>query len=308
MRVLVTGGAGFIGSHLVDELVHGGADVVVLDNLATGSLDNLHAVLDRVRLLQGDIRDEAFVGEAAEGVDFVFHEAALPSVARSVEDPASSNDVNVRGTLNVLMAARSHKVKRVVYASSSSVYGDTPELPKHEGMPTCPLSPYAVSKLAGELYCRAFTRVYGLSTVSLRYFNVFGTRQNPKSLYAAVIPIFIDGLRRGVPLTVFGDGEQTRDFTPVRNVVRANMLAMTAPGVSGGVFNVACGERVSLNAMIGMLAAFSGKQPHVQHDQARPGDVRDSLASIRLALEKLSYRPEVRFEDGLRMLWDEARR
>lgn len=308
MRVLVTGGAGFIGSHLVDELVRGGADVVVLDNLATGSLDNLGAVLDRIRLLQGDIRDEALLREATEGVDFVFHEAALPSVARSVEDPASSNDVNVRGTLNVLMAARANNVKRVIYASSSSVYGDTPELPKHEGMPVCPLSPYAVSKLAGELYCRAFTRVYGLSTVSLRYFNVFGPRQNPKSLYAAVIPIFIDNLRRGVALTVFGDGEQTRDFTPIRNVVRANMLAMTAPEVSGGVFNIACGERVSLNAMIGMLASFSGKQPSVQHDQTRPGDVRDSLASIRLALEKLSYRPEVRFEDGLRMLWDEARR
>lgn len=278
----------------------------MLDNLSTGSLTNLRGVLDRIRFIEGDIRDESAVREAVDGVDYVFHEAALSSVARSVEDPGSSNDVNVRGTLNVLMASRVCGVKRVIYASSSSVYGDTPELPKHEAMPVRPLSPYAVSKLAGENYCKAFACVYGLSTVSLRYFNVFGRRQEPHSQYAAVIPLFIDNLRRGTPLSIFGDGEQTRDFTPVQNVVRANLLAMDAPEVSGEVFNIACGERVSLNAIVSMLAMLSGREPSVRYLQARRGDVRDSLASVRLASEKLGYRPVMRFADGLGALWDEV--
>lgn len=305
MRVLVTGGAGFIGSHLVEGLVARGAEVVVVDDLSTGKLSNLRCVMDRISFVDGDIRDEHTVRDAMEGAEYVFHQAALPSVARSLEDPVASNDVNVCGTLNVLVAAREHGVKRVIYASSSSVYGDTPELPKDEAMPVNPLSPYATSKLAGESYCIVFARVYGLSTVSLRYFNVYGPRQDPDSPYAAVIPIFVRNTRRSVPLTIFGDGEQTRDFTHVENAVQANIRAMQAPGVSGEVFNVACGQRTSLNQIVDLLAVLAGRRPAVRHLADRPGDVRHSLASIRHAAERLSYRPDVQLEDGLRALWDE---
>lgn len=305
MRVLVTGGAGFIGSHLVEGLVTRGAKVVVVDNLSTGKLSNLRCVMDQIRFLDGDVRDEQTIREAVEGAEYVFHQAALPSVARSLEDPIASNDVNVCGTLNVLVAAREYGVKRVIYASSSSVYGDTPELPKDETMPVNPLSPYATSKLAGESYCSVFTRVYGLSTVSLRYFNVYGPRQDPDSPYAAVIPIFIRDMRQNAPLTVFGDGEQTRDFTHVRNAVQANVRAMEAPGVSGEVFNVACGQRISLNQIIDLLAVLAGRRPAVRYLADRPGDVRHSLASIRQATERLDYHPDVQLEEGLRALWDE---
>jgi len=305
LRVLVTGGAGFIGSHLVEGLVARGAEVVVVDDLSTGKLSNLRCVMDRISFVDGDIRDEHTVRDAMEGAEYVFHQAALPSVARSLEDPVASNDVNVCGTLNVLVAAREHGVKRVIYASSSSVYGDTPELPKDEAMPVNPLSPYATSKLAGESYCIVFARVYGLSTVSLRYFNVYGPRQDPDSPYAAVIPIFVRNTRRSVPLTIFGDGEQTRDFTHVENAVQANIRAMQAPGVSGEVFNVACGQRTSLNQIVDLLAVLAGRRPAVRHLADRPGDVRHSLASIRHAAERLSYRPDVQLEDGLRALWDE---
>ena len=259
MSVLVTGGGGFIGSHLVEALLQRGASVRALDNLTTGHRANLADALARPKaqrafsFIEGDVIDRTTVREAIKGVDYVLHQAALPSVQRSVEDPMTSNQVNVVGTLNVLMAAQEAGVRRVVYASSSSVYGDSPQLPKIESMPTNPLSPYAVSKLAAEAYCRAFTRVYGLETVSLRYFNVFGPRQDPNSLYAAVLPRFIEALLSHSPPVIYGDGAQSRDFTYIENVVQANLLALDAAGASGEAFNIACGESVTLKEVLGML-------------------------------------------------------
>src|SRR5215470_17010367 len=258
---LITGGAGFIGANLAEALVRDGERVRVLDNFSTGSLDNLAGIRDRIDIVTGDLRDYDAVKRAMQGVTYVAHQAALRSVERSVDDPLSSDDVNTHGTLHVLMAARDTSgVQRVVYASSSSVYGDSPVLPKVEDQAPAPVSPYAVSKLAGELYCRVFSKLYGVETVSLRYFNVFGPYQSPQSRYAAVIPLFMRAAFDGQPLEVHGDGEQSRDFTYIDNVVQANRLALTTPGVSGEVFNVACGERHSLLDIAAALGRLVGRE------------------------------------------------
>jgi len=296
---LVTGGAGFIGSHLVEELVKQGQRVRVIDNLSTGKKENIKPFLGEIEFIEGDIRDLELVRKAMDGVEYVLHQAAVPSVPRSVKDPLTSNSVNVEGTLNILVAARDADVKRVVYASSSSVYGDTPVLPKHEDMKQAPRSPYAVSKLGGELYCQAFYHVYGLEAVALRYFNVFGPRQDPKSQYAAVVPKFITALLHGEPPTIFGDGEQSRDFTYIENVVAANLLAAKAPGATGEVFNIACGERITINQLASILRQLIRANIEPEHTPPRPGDVRDSLADISKARELLGYEGKVDVHEGL---------
>jgi len=301
---LVTGGAGFIGSHLVDALVSQGQVARVLDNFSTGKRGNLRGSIGQIELIEGDIRDRGAVREAVTGVDYVLHQAALPSVPRSIKDPLATHEANATGTLNVLTASREAGVKRVVYASSSSVYGDTPELPKREEMTPRPMSPYAASKLAGELYCRAFCHSYGLETVCLRYFNVFGPRQDPESQYAAVIPRFICALLDGAEVCIYGDGEQTRDFTYVGNVVQANLLAATAPQAAGRTYNIACGERTSLLSLLDMLSSFTGASPRVAFDAGRKGDVRDSLADISQAHSLLGYKPEIDVQNGLRRTVD----
>lgn len=303
-QYLVTGGAGFIGSHIVEELVQRGERVRVLDNFSTGKRENLAPLLEHIELVEGNLCDLPTVRRAVEGVDCILHQGALPSVPRSVADPLASNAANVTGTLHVLVAARDADVRRVVYASSSSLYGDSPTLPKEPDMPTQPKSPYAVAKLAGEGYCRAFTEVYGLETVSLRYFNVFGPRQDPASQYSAVIPLFITSLLRGESPIVHGDGLQSRDFTYVSNVVHANLLAVSAPGVAGRVFNVACGQRHTLLDMIAILNDILGTQIAPIHTDPRPGDVRHSLADITATQEMLGYRVEVDFREGLRRTVD----
>ncbi len=299
MLYLVTGGAGFIGSHLVEELVKQGEDVRVLDNLSTGKKKNIEPFLSKIEFVEGDIRELELVKKAMDGVDYVLHQAAVPSVPRSVKDPLTSNSANVEGTLNVLIAARDAGVKRVVYASSSSVYGDTPVLPKHEEMKQAPRSPYAVSKLAGELYCQAFYHVYGLETVALRYFNVFGPWQDPESQYAAVVPKFITALLHSEPPMIFGDGEQSRDFTYIENVVEANLLAAKAPGVAAEVCNIACGERITINELARMLAEIIGVNIEPEHTPPRSGDVRDSLADISKAKRLLGYEGAVAVREGL---------
>jgi nucleoside-diphosphate-sugar epimerase len=301
-RALVTGGGGFIGSHLTEALLKEGLEVRVLDDFSTGKRENLifeHGTpsLDTV---EGDIRDPALCRKVMERVDYVFHQAALPSVQRSVEDPLGSNAVNAGGTLNVLLAARDAKVKRVMYASSSSIYGDTPTLPKKEDMSPMPLSPYALQKYTGEQYCRLFSQLYGLETVSLRYFNVFGPRQDPNSLYSAVIPRFIDALLHGRSPIVYGDGEQSRDFTYIDNVVQANMLAMSAPRLQGEIVNIACGQRISLNQLLGLLKKWIPSEKPTVYEEARAGDVRHSLADISKAKDYLKYEPGVGIETGLK--------
>jgi nucleoside-diphosphate-sugar epimerase len=298
---LVTGGAGFIGSNIVETLLEEGKSVRVLDNFSTGRHENLAAFLDRIELIEGDLRQPDDVRRAVEGVRYVLHQAAIPSVPRSVDDPVSTNEANVTGTLNLLVAARDACVKRVVFASSSSVYGDTPELPKHEGMPPEPLSPYAASKLAGEHYCRLFEMLYGFETVVLRYFNVFGPRQDPGSTYAAVVPKFIEKLLRRESPDIHGDGGQTRDFTYVADAVAANLLAcMAPPAATGQVFNIACHQQVSvleLFEMIRDLVKASGVEPN--HTPPRAGDVRDSLADISRAHKMLGYEPKWSLRAGL---------
>jgi nucleoside-diphosphate-sugar epimerase len=300
VRVLVTGGGGFIGSHLVERLVIDGHEVRVLDNFTTGRRENLAALQTEVELVEGDVRSFERVLSAVRGTDLVLHHAALPSVPRSVQDPLTTNAVNATGTLSVLLAARDAGVKRVIFASSSSVYGPGPELPKGERLRPRPISPYAVAKLAAEGYCASFHHVYGLETVVLRYFNVFGPRQDPLSEYAAVIPRFIVGMARGEALTVYGDGTQSRDFTYVENVVEANMLAMRATEASGRVFNVACGSRVTINHLVDELRAVMGTTVEVIHAPARPGEVRESSADISQAETHLLYRPRVSLREGLR--------
>ncbi len=298
---LVTGGAGFIGSNLVHRLVREGRSVRVLDNFATGRRENLAGLENKIDLREGDLRDAGFVRDTVNGAKNVIHFGALPSVQRSVEDPLTSNEVNVTGTLNLLIASRDAKVERFVFSSSSSVYGDTPTLPKREDMIPQPLSPYALSKLTGEHYCRIFHRLYGLQTFALRYFNVFGPRQNPKSQYAAVIPLFISALSRGEPCTVNGDGGQTRDFTFVDDVVEANLRCCTAPAsAAGGVFNVAWGNRTSLLELIAMLSKIIGVNIPSVHRPSRAGDVRDSQADSSRAQTQLGWTPAVTFEEGLR--------
>jgi nucleoside-diphosphate-sugar epimerase len=306
---LVTGGAGFIGSHIVDELVGRREKVRVLDNFATGKRENIAHNLEHIEFIEGDLTDLDTVGRAVDGVDYVLHLGAIPSVPRSVADPIASNEANVTGTLNVLVAARDKGVRRVVYSSSSSVYGDSPTLPKREDMPTSPLSPYAVSKLAGENYCVAFHRVYGLPAVSLRYFNVFGPRQDPQSQYAAVIPKFITRMLNGESPLVHGDGLQTRDFTYVANVVEANLLACQSERAAGQVMNAALGNCISLLDLIRVLNAILGTDLEPAFDAPRPGDVRDSQADTTRLQALLGFRAVVDFEEGLRRTveWFQAR-
>ncbi len=296
---LVTGGAGFIGSNIVLALVEKGRQVRVLDNFSTGRKENLTPVWDDIELIEGDIRDLATVRKTLKGVEYVLHQAAVASVPRSIEDPLQSNASNITGTLNVLWAAKEGRVRRLVFASSSSVYGDTPVLPKAEHMPPSLLSPYALNKLTGEYYCRLFSSIYGLETVSLRYFNVFGPRQNPDSEYAAVIPNFITAFLHQRPAVIYGDGEQTRDFTYIDNVVEANFLALEAPRVTGQIVNIASGERISLNQLVGHLGTLTGTNLVPTHAAPRVGDVRHSLADITLARELLGYHPRVDWKTGL---------
>ncbi len=303
-RYLITGGAGFIGSNIVEELLRRGEFVRVLDNFSTGRRSNLDKFTNDIDLIEGDIRSYHVVQKACQGIDFVLHQAALPSVPRSIFDPITSNDVNVNGTLNILHAAKESKVKRVVYASSSSVYGDNPKSPKSEDFIPNPKSPYAVSKLTGEYYCKVFYQIYGLETVSLRYFNVFGLRQDPNSQYAAVIPKFLKMIKNGISPTIHGDGNQSRDFTFVRNNVEANILACIAPNAAGKVFNIACGESFSLNELVQMLNQLMGTSIQPVYGPERSGDVKHSLADISRAKEDLNYRPTVMFKEGLKILVD----
>jgi len=310
---VVTGGAGFIGSHLVERLLrdHPDARLRVLDDFSTGHLQNLEfapAVGARLEIIRGDIRDRPTVERVATGADVIFHQAAMRSVPRSVADPLGANDHNVNGTLSVLEAARRAGVRRIVYASSSSVYGDRPELPKREDQPPAPISPYAVSKAAGEQYAAVWHRLYGVETVGLRYFNVFGPRQDPASEYAAVIPRFILWALKGTPLEVHGDGTQSRDFTYIDNVVEANCLAAEAPDAAGLAFNVGCGERVSLLEITARLEELIGRPVARRHTPARPGDVPHTLADIARAKRLLGYTPLVPFDEGLRRTLDYFRR
>ena len=295
---LVTGGAGFIGSHLTEELVRRGHRVRVADSLITGHRANL-AHISGVEFLEGDLADLAFARKSLEGCDFVLHQAAIPSVPRSVQDPIASNTANVDATLNVLVAARDAGVKRVVFAASSSAYGDTPTLPKHEQLPTNPLSPYALQKVVGEQYLQMFTRLYGLQTVSIRYFNVFGPRQDPSSPYSGVISVFATALLDNRSPRIYGDGEQTRDFTYVANVVDGVLRACEAPNASGEIINVATGGRISLNELFYAMRDVVGGSVEPTYAEARKGDVRDSQADIRKAKALLGYEPIVSFEDGI---------
>lgn len=300
MRYLVTGGAGFVGSHLVEHLIGSGEEVVVLDDFSTGRRENLDSFRGRFELIEGTLLDPATCARAVRGVDFILHEGAIPSVPRSVHDPLTSHEACATGTLNILIAARDAKVKRVVYAASSSAYGNTAELPKHEDMLPRPLSPYAAAKYAGECYCRAFHATYGLSTVALRYFNIFGPRQDPGSQYAAAIAKFISCALSETRPTIFGDGEQTRDFTYVANAVSANMLACQAPDEAGGdVFNVGCGDRISVNDLWRRIRAATGAGVEPEYIERRAGDVRDSLASLSKIERVLGYKPVVDLDTGL---------
>ena len=295
---LVTGGAGFIGSHLAEELTRRGERVRVVDSLITGKRANL-AHVPGVDFVEGDLADLAVARRAAEGVDYVLHQAAIPSVPRSVSDPVTSNRANIDATLNILVAARDAGVKRLVYAGSSSAYGDTPTLPKREDMPTNPLSPYALQKLVGEQYLAMFTKLYGLDTVTTRYFNVFGPRQDPSSPYSGVISLFISALVDGRQPIIYGDGEQTRDFTYVANVVDGVLRACHAPGIGGGMMNVATGGRISLNQLLATLCDLLGVQATAEYRDPRAGDVRDSQADIGRARQLISYTPIVELREGL---------
>jgi UDP-glucose 4-epimerase len=296
---LVTGGAGFIGSHLVDGLLADGWQVRLLDDFSSGREANIAHLNGSAELLRGDLRDRALLARAVAGVEVVFHQGAVPSVPRSVAEPERTHSVNATGTLGVLEASRAAGVRRVVFASSSSAYGDTPVLPKVETMPPCPLSPYALQKYAGERYCQLYHRLYGQETVALRYFNVYGPRQNPESEYAAVIPRFATACLAGAAPVVFGDGEQTRDFTFVADAVAANLLAADAPLAPGEVVNVAGGRRISLNELLGEIRRLTGATLPPRHEPARPGDVRDSLADLGRARELLGYVPRVDLRTGL---------
>jgi UDP-N-acetylglucosamine/UDP-N-acetyl-alpha-D-glucosaminouronate 4-epimerase len=298
-KYLVTGGAGFIGSHLAETLLDRGESVRIFDNLSTGKQTNLATFQGHVEFLHGDLRDFDAVKAAMTGIEVVFHQAALASVPRSIAHPVESLETNINGTQHVLLAARDAGVRRVVYASSSSVYGNTLTLPKHEQMQTRPMSPYAVQKLTGELLCEVFTRIYGLETVVLRYFNVFGPRQDPTSEYAAVIPRFLTALLKGRRPIIFGDGEQTRDFTYIANVVQANLLAASSADAVGHAMNIGCGEQISLNKVLEVAGVLVATTVKAEYRDPRPGDVHDSLADISLAIRLLGYRPIVGFQEGL---------
>ena len=299
MRYLVTGGAGFIGSNTVDELVRRGHSVVVLDDLSSGREDNLAEIRNKITFIKGSITDIEVVRKVMHEAEYVLHLGARTSVPRSVKDPLDTNKINIEGTLNVLVAAKELKVKRVVFAASSSAYGETPTLPKTEAMQPQPISPYGVTKYVGELYCQTFGRCYGLENVALRYFNIFGPRQDPSSPYSGVLAKFCTAFLEDVQPLVFGDGEQTRDFTYVDNAVQANLLACEAPNASGKVFNVGVGGRVSLNEVLRELAKITGKTLAAKYEPPRDGDIRDSQADISEARETLGYDPQVSFEEGL---------
>lgn len=299
-RVVVTGGAGFIGSNLAHALLERGDSVVVLDNFLTGRRQNLADIAGQIEVIEGDIRDRATLDRAFAGADFVLHQAALPSVSRSIEDPEASHDVNINGTLQVLQAARRHGIKRLVYAASSSAYGETATLPKVETMSPDPISPYGVGKLLGEQYCKVWTRVFGLECVALRYFNVFGPRQSPQSDYAAVIPKFVTLMQAGRAPTIYGDGLQTRDFCYIANVVEANLRALTATDAPGKVYNVACGAHYSLLDVVALINAELGTHLVASHGPTRRGDIHDSYADITAAKRDLGYTAAVGFAEGLR--------
>jgi UDP-glucose 4-epimerase len=304
MRYLVTGGAGFIGSNTVDELVRRGHSVVVLDDLSAGKEENLAEVRTKITFVKASISDIEAVRKAVHEADYVLHLAARTSVPRSVKDPIETNRINIDGTLNVLVAARDAKVKRIVFAASSSAYGETPTLPKVETMQPAPLSPYGVTKYVGELYAQTFGRCYGLENVSLRYFNIFGPRQDPSSPYSGVLSKFCTAFLEGTQPVIFGDGEQTRDFTYVENAVQANILACEAPNVSGRIFNVGVGTRFSLNQTVQLLGKISGNHLQPKYEGPREGDIRDSQADIRQAKTLLGYDPQVSFEEGLRRTFE----
>lgn len=299
-KVLVTGGAGFIGSNLAEALIKNGARVTIIDNLITGFRENLDEISGDFEFVEGDINDDELVAECVEGCDVIYHEAALPSVPRSIDDPAETHRACVNGTLNLLIKAKGAGVRRVIYAASSSAYGDQPTLPKVETMRTDPLSPYAVAKLTGEYYCRSFHKVYGLETISLRYFNVFGPRQNPSSMYSGVISRFIDALMTGDKAVIYGDGEHSRDFTYIDNVVNANLKAAETTLGIGETVNVANGERISLNSLFEKLKEITGKsEAVVEYQHPRAGDVKDSQADNSRAIEWLGYEKLVGLEEGL---------
>lgn len=304
MKYLVTGGAGFIGSNIVDELVRRGQGVTVLDDLSSGKEANLASVREKITFVKGTITDAETVHKAAQGTDYVVHLAARTSVPRSVKDPVETNNVNINGTLNVLMAARDAKAKRIVFAASSSAYGETPTLPKVESMQPEPISPYGVTKYVGELYGQVFGRVYGLENASVRYFNVFGPRQDPTSQYSGVLSRFMLAVIEGEQPVVFGDGEQSRDFTYIDNVVDETLRACEAPGASGKVFNGGTGARITLNEVLKMMGKITGKKIEAKYDPPRAGDIRDSQADVSLARKILGYEPKVMFEEGLRRTWD----
>ncbi|MCP4706199.1 MAG: SDR family oxidoreductase [candidate division Zixibacteria bacterium] len=300
MKYLVTGGAGFIGSNIAHELIKRGEQVRIIDNFSTGLKSNIIDIWDSIELIDGDIRDFWTMRDATEGVDYVLHQAALPSVPRSISNPLTSNSVNIDGTLNVLESSRQANVRRVVMASSSSVYGDTPVLPKHEEMKRNPLSPYAVTKMTNEEYARVYYELYGLETVCMRYFNIFGPRQDPNSQYSAVIPLFIMALNSGTSPTVFGNGEQSRDFTYIDNTVSANLLALTAEAAPGKAYNVACGGQFTLNTLLDELRDILGVDTKAKYDPPRQGDILHSFADISKAENDLNYEVLVSFKDGLK--------
>jgi len=303
-RFLVTGGAGFIGSNICKKLVSQGCFVRVIDNLLTGKKSNLADIIARIEFIEADMGNEGIARTAMKDIDVVLHQGALPSVPRSIDDPAATHEHCVDATFTLLLAARDAGIKRFVYASSSSAYGDTPTLPKVETMRPQPLSPYAVGKLVGEYYCSVFSKVFGLETISLRYFNVFGPHQDPASQYAAAIPAFVTAILKDEPPTVFGDGEQSRDFTHVDNVVEANLLAARAKHTAGEVVNIACGQAITVNAVIDMINEVVGKNVKPIYDAPRPGDVKHSLADITLAKKLIGFKPTVSFKQGLQKAID----
>ena len=298
-KFLVTGGAGFIGSNICKKLISQGCFVRVIDNLLTGKKSNLAGIIDKIEFLEADMGDETIAKAAMKGIDVVLHQGAMPSVPRSIDDPAATHKHCVDATFNLLLAARDAGIKRFVYAASSSVYGDSPTLPKIETMPSNPLSPYAVAKLVGEYYCSVFYKVFGLETISLRYFNVFGPNQDPTSQYAAAIPAFVTSILQDKSPTIYGDGEQSRDFTFIDNVVEANLLAAGAKHTAGEVINIACGQAVTFNEIIDMINNFVGKKVNPVYALSRRGDVKHSLADIALAKKTIGYKPVVTFRDGL---------
>lgn len=298
MKVLITGGAGFIGSNIAGELADK-CEVRILDNLSSGKISNIEDIKDRIEIIIGDIRDIETVKDAVSGVDFVLHHAALTSVQQSIDDPTTTNDINIGGTLNVLNASRDHGVKKIVFSSSASIYGDNPALPVGEDAAPDPLSPYAVSKLTGEHYCRVFYEVYGMETVSLRYFNIYGPRQDPASQYAAVIPKFIKAMLEGTPLTIYGDGTQTRDFTFIKDVVHANLRAIKSKKCAGKVYNIANGERTGIGELVELLNEIMNIKKTAHYTDSRPGDIKHSLADITAAKKELGYSPGYGLKEGL---------